>query len=169
MNNNNTTALFGGAITAELPCHLLDASKIRPVPDTQEVYISQESPSLSIIVDLLECVSEANLEKALEHHVTELGRLASTVHTQTLEETTQTTTGDPLVLFAGTKVIKVDTTTIVAVALLRLKPPANTDVVITVNIPLTEDGNVDALATTALDVAQHVVSTFSVRDINLFI
>lgn len=166
--NSSTTPLFGGAITAELPSHLLDASKIRPVPDTQEVYISQETPALSIIVDLLECVSEGSLQKALEQHVTELARLASTVQTQTLQETTQTTSGEPLALFAGTKVIKVDTT-VVAAAVLRLKPPANTDVLVTVNIPLTEHGDVETLATTALNVAQRVLSTLSVRDINLFI
>ncbi|OCB84107.1 Mog1p/PsbP-like protein [Sanghuangporus baumii] len=47
--------LFGGAITAELPTSLVDASTVRQVPDTQEVFFSPTS-DVSYIVEILQRV-----------------------------------------------------------------------------------------------------------------
>lgn len=64
-----TTPLFGGAITVSLPPDYLDASTIRDVPSTQEVYLASGTSSsshdasgdekedgTSIIIELLEYV-----------------------------------------------------------------------------------------------------------------
>ncbi|ODV94110.1 hypothetical protein PACTADRAFT_86331 [Pachysolen tannophilus NRRL Y-2460] len=57
--------LYGGAITAELPKNLVDASQLRQIPDTQEVFLVADSNTLnyselnkddSIVIDLMERV-----------------------------------------------------------------------------------------------------------------
>ena len=61
-----TTLFFGGAITATLPGHWLDASDARPVPDHQEVWLECDSDR-SLIVELLERVECADAECAATH------------------------------------------------------------------------------------------------------
>jgi hypothetical protein len=54
------TNLFGGAITVELPSFMINAETVRPISDTQEVFIStNDSSQASIIVDLQEYVDAA--------------------------------------------------------------------------------------------------------------
>lgn len=50
-------ALFGGALELALPRRMLDASLVRDVPDTQEVFVSRQDVNLSLIVDLAELVT----------------------------------------------------------------------------------------------------------------
>jgi len=57
--------LFGGAVTLDLPDGLLDASQIRQVPDNQEVFLSREDSSFSIIVEIVEPPSEPVAEDSL--------------------------------------------------------------------------------------------------------
>ncbi|KAF8541900.1 hypothetical protein BDD12DRAFT_690462, partial [Trichophaea hybrida] len=60
--------LFGGAITAHIPANFEDASNHRPVPDTQEVFISRTyDTDISIIFDILERVPGSD-QDALELH-----------------------------------------------------------------------------------------------------
>ncbi|KAG7092271.1 hypothetical protein E1B28_008633 [Marasmius oreades] len=59
--------LFEGAITATAPSNLIDASDIRQVPDTQEVFLFSDS-SVSIIVEILERVEPTNYEEAIKFH-----------------------------------------------------------------------------------------------------
>ncbi|KAL0577248.1 hypothetical protein V5O48_004736 [Marasmius crinis-equi] len=59
--------LFGGAITATAPSGLLDASDIRQVPDTQEVFLFPNS-GVSIIVEILERVKPTHYEEAVKFH-----------------------------------------------------------------------------------------------------
>jgi hypothetical protein len=84
------TALFGGAITANLPSSTIDASTLRPVPDSQEVWV-QADPSgneLSIIFDILEYVdsednndgAEAANLAALDIHLAEIITPGDDVH-----------------------------------------------------------------------------------------
>ncbi|EEB07878.2 ran GTPase binding protein Mog1 [Schizosaccharomyces japonicus yFS275] len=46
--------LFGGALTAELPSSFCDVSKLREVPDNQEVFMENSDDMLSFIFELLE-------------------------------------------------------------------------------------------------------------------
>ncbi|KDQ59449.1 hypothetical protein JAAARDRAFT_205498 [Jaapia argillacea MUCL 33604] len=59
--------LFGGAIIADFPTDLLDASDIREVPDSQEVFLYRSS-SVSIIVEILQGVDEADPLSAARFH-----------------------------------------------------------------------------------------------------
>ncbi|KAJ7489922.1 hypothetical protein B0H11DRAFT_2010977 [Mycena galericulata] len=64
---STTRELFGGAITALAPAHLLDASDLRQVPDTQEVLLYPDS-SVSIVVEILQRVDVADDELAIKYH-----------------------------------------------------------------------------------------------------
>lgn len=57
--------LFGGAITVDLPPGLIDASDLRQVPDTQEVFLSPHS-DVSYIFDITESVAPRELKQATE-------------------------------------------------------------------------------------------------------
>jgi hypothetical protein len=46
--------LFGGALTARVPAGWLDASDVRPVPDNQEVWLADDASGASLVVELLE-------------------------------------------------------------------------------------------------------------------
>ncbi|KAJ3844466.1 hypothetical protein F5878DRAFT_648884 [Lentinula raphanica] len=59
--------LFGGAITATAPNNLLDASEIRQIPDTQEVFLFPDS-SISIIVEILQRVEPDDNQDAVKFH-----------------------------------------------------------------------------------------------------
>ncbi|KAK4231939.1 hypothetical protein QBC38DRAFT_464944 [Podospora fimiseda] len=69
-------SLFGGAIKVDIPSNFADVSKLRQVPDNQEVYIDKDGFT-SIIVDITERVgpSGGGLERdgrALTTHLEEL-------------------------------------------------------------------------------------------------
>ncbi|KAF2666731.1 Mog1p/PsbP-like protein [Microthyrium microscopicum] len=55
-NQPTTHPLFGGAITTSLPTGYLDASTMRDIPDTQEVFLDPNS-NTNIIISLLERVT----------------------------------------------------------------------------------------------------------------
>ena len=45
--------LYGGSISLCIPSEFEDASRIRQIPDHQEVWISREDPECSLVVELL--------------------------------------------------------------------------------------------------------------------
>ena len=57
--------LFGGAITIQLPNDLLDASELREVPDTQEVFVDKHS-DISYILDVNERVPPTDNREAIK-------------------------------------------------------------------------------------------------------
>ncbi|KAI0290444.1 hypothetical protein BC826DRAFT_1026436 [Russula brevipes] len=61
------TNLFGEKIKANFPKGFLDASLLREVPDTQEVYLASNSDD-SIIVEILERVSQTDSVEAAKYH-----------------------------------------------------------------------------------------------------
>lgn len=77
MTSYKSTPLFGGAIVCDLPEHFADVSRLRQVPDNQEVYIDKDGFT-SIIVDITERVGPSgptSLEedgRALTTHLEEL-------------------------------------------------------------------------------------------------
>ncbi|QOU19711.1 hypothetical protein BRETT_003863 [Brettanomyces bruxellensis] len=76
--NFQRTDLYGGAITAQIPRDLIDASKFRQIPDTQEVYVCRDSTILNendaLIIDLMERADVKDSD-ALRYHLKEICRL----------------------------------------------------------------------------------------------
>ncbi|KAI0906962.1 hypothetical protein F4823DRAFT_605224 [Ustulina deusta] len=76
MTSYKSTPLFGGALVCELPTNFADVSKLRQVPDNQEVYIDKDGFT-SIIVEINERVgddgSTAEIDgRALTTHLEEI-------------------------------------------------------------------------------------------------
>ncbi|KAH9265514.1 hypothetical protein BASA83_011110 [Batrachochytrium salamandrivorans] len=66
--------LFGGAISASVPVGYIDASRIRDVPDHQEVFIDTATDS-SFIVELLEPQDlSMDIHSAARQHLEQLAR-----------------------------------------------------------------------------------------------
>lgn len=131
--------LYGGAITTTIPVGLVDVSKFREIPDTQEVFISETQDDArldqSIIFDLLEEVIAPTNEEALSIHLSEISEISkpettkiSTVHNPHLNIDAH------LTAFIQAPPTKDKYSTVTMVALIKLDR-ASTDVVITVNVP----------------------------------
>ena len=67
-----STPLYGGAITANIPCSFKDSSNVRPIPDNQEVFVEVHGPDsesdvqpLSIIFDVLQFVDADDTEAVM--------------------------------------------------------------------------------------------------------
>ncbi|CDK26517.1 unnamed protein product [Kuraishia capsulata CBS 1993] len=78
--------LYGGAITASIPAGLLDASTLRQIPDTQEVFLNPSTNTTdyhklhkddTIIFDLMERVDvgTGNDSNCVELHLAEIANL----------------------------------------------------------------------------------------------
>ncbi|KAJ7752074.1 hypothetical protein B0H16DRAFT_1547312 [Mycena metata] len=65
--SSSTRELFGGAITAVAPITLVDASDLRQIPDTQEVFLYPDS-SVSIVVEVLQRVDRNDDDSAIRFH-----------------------------------------------------------------------------------------------------
>ncbi|KAF8969805.1 hypothetical protein BDZ97DRAFT_160880 [Flammula alnicola] len=59
--------LFGGAITAQTAPDLIDASDIRQVPNTQEVFMYPQS-NVSVILEILQRVERSHYDDAIRFH-----------------------------------------------------------------------------------------------------
>ncbi|CAI4045157.1 hypothetical protein SUVZ_10G2600 [Saccharomyces uvarum] len=185
--SNKVVELYGGAITTVVPAGFLDASSFREVPDTQEVYVNSRrdadkfkdglATNESIIVDLLETVDKADLREAWMFHVDDLTELNGTSQWETLQEDT---------IQQGTKLtglVKVTNkrgkqdlaqTVVVGVALIRLSQ-FDTDAVISINVPLTEEeasqarnNEVPPRCRAVYRLLQEMVDEFLVVDASLF-
>ncbi|KAK4053719.1 hypothetical protein OIV83_001375 [Microbotryomycetes sp. JL201] len=212
--------LFGGAIQAEYPPNLTDASRVsfapafflgefsrgkhpadwptnlRQVPDTQEVYLANDS-DLSIILEVLELVTDNgagdNLESGIRFHFDSLAHdnsaLSSSVTsvsstTSDDQATAQTPILGPATLLGIQTVSKFNLPADQAdkvqlcVALWRL-PTKNVDLVLCVNMPfgkanqnatsngVDHDGG-DREARHAQDVFEQIVRTLDIKDFGLF-
>ncbi|GAV50668.1 hypothetical protein ZYGR_0Z00910 [Zygosaccharomyces rouxii] len=129
-------SLYGGALRTVLPPGFIDASLLRPVPDTQEVYVNgrQEGEDYgdglglneSITVDLLERIEASSDEDALKEHVTEIFDLNGSTNCQ-MDQLHRINSS----VYAC---IAHDVNLVLCVGLIRL-PQYGTDVVITINVP----------------------------------
>ncbi|CAI4043932.1 Ran GTPase-binding protein MOG1 SKDI_10G2750 [Saccharomyces kudriavzevii IFO 1802] len=186
--SNKEVELYGGAIITVVPPGFLDASTLREVPDTQEVYVNSRretedfgdglATNESIIVDLLETVDKADLKEAWKFHVEDLTELNGTTAWETLQEDTvqQGTKLTGLVVEVANKWGKLDLaqTVVVGVALIRL-PQFDTDVVISINVPLTREESSQASKNevpprchAAYRLLQEMVEKFHIVDPSLF-
>lgn len=132
--------LYGGAISAVLPHNLVDVSQIRQVPDTQEVFILEEGLDnakldQSFIFDLLEHVDAGLVEESLRIHILELGDVAAlypsvkVLHNEALQL-------DIYFSFFIQQSPKSDKLSLVTMIALIPLTRSNTDVVITLNVPI---------------------------------
>ena len=145
---HKTVPLYGGAITATLPAALADASTLRPVPDTQEVWVSTTKDSnLSVIIDLLECVPGSTLHEVLTAHMDEVMRLSGASNASIVGTDSDMTSiiksvnegvtlcGIRIFTFMDGRGVCAST----ALGVLRLEPALATDVLVSVNGGTTED------------------------------
>lgn len=157
----SSTGLYSDAITAVLPKGFLDASQFRQIPDTQEVYVSPENDD-SLVIDLMEKVSETTPKDYLKTHLDEIVALNgsdpnSQVETVLTEEVTAnvdketvltayvTVAVEPANKWGrtaslenedGNKDLMGEPLLVMIMGVLRLDK-ADTDVVVTYNVPIT--------------------------------
>jgi cell division protein FtsB len=148
-SSSSARSLFGGAISMLLPSHLIDASEIRQVPDTQEVFLYPES-GISVILEILEQVAPSDLEDAAKFHFDSLAHDNSAASATVTSVEKQSKKRDdetpaPTLLIGVQKVAKynrdqLDTVQIL-LALFRVQSK-NIDLVLSFNVPtVTQDTN----------------------------
>lgn len=201
-------SLYGGAVTVSIPTGFADVSTIRQVPDNQEVYLSQTGFA-SIIFDLTERVSDAEVKNdrdALEYHFNDAvdaedvtaGRvkrwdgtnmpvllaqklslpaytLHASVHHHPQTQSQQRPSG-PVSQASRSKPELVFTA--ILITLIRL-PAAETDVVITINVPHVkgeyvpsevdfDKADLGPQIRDAIQVRDEILRTIEVKDWSLF-
>jgi hypothetical protein len=187
--------LFGGAIVCELPEKFADVSKLRQVPDNQEVWMDKDGFT-SIVIDILERLgpkNEGGVEVdgiALTEHLMDLvGEDADRVKVWNTTETEFTRLPDApaYTLIAtvtppnkpnGKEKERESPLTAIILTLLRLERE-KTDIVITVNVPHIkgeydeeeidlEMGKAGELIADAVNYSGKIWETFKIRDWGLF-
>lgn len=180
------TELYGGAITTFIPDGFLDASMLREVPDTQEVYVNsrqeQEAEMAedglgtneSVIIDLLQRV-DAQDDDALLVHVEDItalngGNSFDIIKKDTAPDGTITCILAESAYKWGKKDLK--EALIICLALKRLRD-VETDVVISINVPLLpkelqEHDEVPPRAYACYKILHEMVKQFKIEDKSLF-
>ncbi|KAK1767290.1 putative ran-interacting mog1 protein [Phialemonium atrogriseum] len=188
-----STPLFGGALVCDLPKKFADVSKLRQVPDNQEVYIDKNGFT-SIIIEITERVGPpgGGVEvdgRALTTHLEEL--VGSDVDTVKVWNTTETEFSHlsediPAYTLIATQTPQIDPRerssapdfTAIILTLLRLEKES-TDILVTINVPhikgeYDEDevdlalGKQGELIGDAVEFAARIWESFKVRDWGLF-
>ncbi|EPE02733.1 ran-interacting mog1 protein [Ophiostoma piceae UAMH 11346] len=192
-----STPLFGGGIVADLPENFADVSKLRQVPDNQEVYIDKDGFS-SIIFEICERVGPSGSSPeidgtALSTHLEELvGDDKDTVRVWNSTETefSELPKSTPTYSVLATQTPRSETKaaapsannasdfTAIILTLVRLEKES-TDILITINVPhikgeYDEDaidlelGKQGKLIGDAVEYASRIWSTFQVKNWSLF-
>ncbi|KAF8803553.1 Mog1p/PsbP-like protein [Phlegmacium glaucopus] len=170
--------LFGGAITAQTVPTLIDASDLRHVPNTQEVFMYPDS-SVSIIVEILQRVESSTGDGAIRLHFDSLAHDNSAQSVE-IEETCEIRNDrgnntPPAMVLKGVQFIPKFNLTVadkvrILMALFRVESKA-VDVVVTFNIPVV---SVDGGAVGNEDVAKYetdfdtFIRSFHIIDFGLF-
>ncbi|KAL7965203.1 hypothetical protein HDV63DRAFT_388232 [Trichoderma sp. SZMC 28014] len=194
MASYRNTPLYGGAIACDLPKHFADVSKLRQVPDNQEVWIDKDGFT-SIIFDISERVggpgSSPEIDgRAMTTHLEDMvGSEIDTVKIWNTAETEFTKMSDlklPAYTLIATQTPKTPNNglssapdfTAITMTLLRLEEQ-KTDILITINVPHIR-GEYDAeevdlqlgkqgkLIGDAVEVAARIWETFVIKDWDLF-
>ncbi|KAH8653329.1 hypothetical protein BX600DRAFT_75332 [Xylariales sp. PMI_506] len=190
----HSTPLFGGALICDLPTHFADVSKLREVPDNQEVFIDKDGFT-TIIFDITERVGGAgsspeidgralttHLEELVEDDIdrTKVWNTTSTVFSRLDEDI-------PAYTLIATQAPKPSTDrerstapdfTAIILTLVRLERES-TDVLVTINVPHIkgeydeeeidlEMGKQGQLIGDAVEYAARIWETFNVKDWGLF-
>ncbi|KAI5968608.1 hypothetical protein CANMA_002353 [Candida margitis] len=191
----STTELYGGAITInKLPSSFIDISRIRQVPDSQEVFINEvdsTNPTLSslltydqaLIFDLLERVDADDYESAIAQHLQDFAPSNTANHP--LQEV-QIDGGDELLYFSYVS-FKPEyerqehnqaKQIVILICLLRLDK-VGTDVLIQYNLPLKRehegsinfaggDNEIDKFASERFEWFKNLCASFKIADWKLF-
>ncbi|KAJ9479670.1 Nuclear import protein MOG1 [Pseudozyma hubeiensis] len=174
-----TRALFGGAISVDLPSGFIDASDFRQVPDNQEVFVRDDS-DISLIVEVLQLATDEgadeNLDKAVRFHFSSLAH-DNSASSSTVDDTeipssqTQPPATPPPALLTGTQLVRKfgkasepEEQVTIRVALWRL-PSKHIDLVLSLNDPSKHDSPSPSQAQAAFQLA---ASSLQIRDWDLF-
>ncbi|PTB44775.1 uncharacterized protein TrAFT101_003317 [Trichoderma asperellum] len=194
MSSYRNTPLYGGAIACDLPKHFADVSKLRQVPDNQEVWIDKDGFT-SIIFDISERVggpgSSPEIDgRAMTTHLEDMvGADIDTVKIWNTAETEFTKMSDlklPAYTLIATQTPKTHSSssnsapdfTAITMTLLRLEEQ-KTDILITINVPHIrgeydadevdlELGKQGKLIGDAVEIAARIWETFVIKDWGLF-
>lgn len=188
--------LYGGAIVTVIPEGFLDASILREVPDTQEVFVNSREDSEenkfndglgtneSVIIDLLQAVDEPNDREALSVHIQEITSMNGSndwklVRYESPAPHVQTCIAVESAYKWGKRDMK--ETLVLCLALLRLEK-VQTDVVLSVNVPLADtteiqamseavndSGNIPPRIQAAYTLVKEMADEFKVLDESLFV
>lgn len=178
--------LYGGAVETFLPEGFLDASLLREIPDTQEVYVNSRQDdeqyddglgkSESIVIDLLERVNEDDDSKALKEHVADISNLNgfsdfTFLKNETIAPSRQCCIVSESVHKWGK--INMEDRVILCVGLIRLND-LKTDIVITINVPVTANNELKSHELTpgimaAYHLLQKMVREFNIVDRSIFV
>lgn len=195
MTRYRSTPLYGGALVAELPEKFADVSKLREVPDNQEVWIDSDGFT-SIIFDITERVGPAGSSpeidgRAMTTHLEEL--VGEDIDTVKVWNTTETSFSKLSSDFSAYTLIATQTPyaksgsksgssapdfTAIILTLLRLEKES-TDILVTINVPHIkgeyDEADVDLelgkqgkLIGDAVEYAARIWETFKVKDWTLF-
>ena len=195
-SSSNEVPLFGGAITAELPKDWLDVSHIRQVPDNQEVYIANDASDASVIIEVLEPpegVDDAGIADYLFRDLAEAGDASASSVTSTQQLTSAevpcivSLEGIVAYELTGTMTVSkfnesrssASNEVAVAMGVIRLPTPIETDLLITVNAPIQISSNSSSSATVeeerpqsnpelSMQVLRQVLRTLQIQDFSLF-
>ncbi|KAF9870399.1 ran-interacting Mog1 protein [Colletotrichum karsti] len=192
MTRYKSTPLYGGALVCDLPEKFADVSKLREVPDNQEVWIDQDGFT-SIIFDITERVGAAGSSpeidgRALTTHLEELvGEDVDTVKVWNTTETSfsRLSTDVPAYTLIATQTPQsrsgssAPDFTAIILTLVRLEKES-TDILITINVPHIkgeyDEADVDLelgkqgkLIGDAVEYAARIWETFKVKDWSLFV
>ncbi|KAK0384235.1 hypothetical protein NLU13_8323 [Sarocladium strictum] len=190
-----STPLFGGALSADIPAKFADVSKLRQVPDNQEVWIDEDGFT-SIIFDITERVGPSGSGpkidgQAMTDHLEDM--VGADINTVKIWNTAETEfshleKGTPAYTLISTQTPRVrpgeqpssapDFTAIV-MTLLRLEKQ-KTDILITVNVPHIkgeyDENDVDLelgkqgkLIGEAVEYSARIWESFKIKDWGLFV
>ncbi|KAG8690491.1 hypothetical protein FRC09_011961 [Ceratobasidium sp. 395] len=178
MASTKTYGLFGGAIEIDLPDGLTDASDLRQVPDTQEVFLATNS-DVSVVIEILERVAPDDPNQVAKFHFDSLAHDNEAVSSAVEAIDTPPLQPTPLVLsvLQGTQLVpkfnrtSPDTVKIL-LAVYRVLDKG-VDLVLTFNVPIqTEKGGGAVAGEEGLkkwvDAYEIAVSSFKIVDYGLF-
>ncbi|KIJ44150.1 hypothetical protein M422DRAFT_30655 [Sphaerobolus stellatus SS14] len=173
--------LFGGAITMQVPLTFMDASDLRQIPDTQEVFLAADS-DFSLIVEILQRVDTDSDEAAAKFHFDSLAHdnaaTSHTVHEVILPSAPQPAIPPAMplpIILSGEQEVRKFNHTIpdrvwIFLAVYRVKVK-NTDVVLTANIPYSVEGFVkldEVGLNTAKQLFDSAAKSLKIVDFGLF-
>ncbi|KAK5993121.1 putative ran guanine nucleotide release factor-like protein [Cladobotryum mycophilum] len=194
MPTYRSTPLYGGSIVCDLPDNFADVSKLRQVPDNQEVWIDKDGFT-SIIFDITERVGGAGSGpeidgRAMTTHLEDMvGPDIKTIKIWNTAETefSRLESGLPAYTLIATQTPEVAQSrdqksapdfTAIIMTLLRLEKKG-TDILITINVPHIrgeydeeevdlELGKQGKLIGDAVEVSARIWGTFKIKDWDLF-
>lgn len=170
--------VFGGAIQVEIPGGMLDASEFRQVPDNQEVFVVGDAglsllgPEDSLIVELMEMVEPQDDEKAVAEHIKEISELNGVLgEWKRVDQVGAPGTFPGYVVTVTEPAMKWgrdnEGVLVLVLGIVRLHK-VTTDVLVSLNLPVSNDQDVAAREQTGQAVVAAAIRSLAVKDWGLF-